>query len=148
MQFTLMPLCQALLVPWLYRWGNWQERLSDFLKVTWWLSGRASLLCFVLCFVFGCPTAYGVPGTGIRSEAQFRAAVTAWSFTPLCWAGQGVKEPASWCCRNASDPIVWQWELQDSLVFKELKLFKKLIYCYILFLSSFSCLCIIHSSIQ
>ena len=86
---------------------------------------ETSVLCafFYLCvisflknirnffFLFGRPVAYGVPRSGIRSKLQLQPCSNA----THC-AGPGI-EPASWCCRDATNPMVSQGELQK---YKEL----------------------------
>ena len=54
---------------------------------------------------FGHPLADGVPRPGIRSESQFRPMQDSLNHC----AKLGI-EPASWRCRDATNPVVSQWE--------------------------------------
>lgn len=65
---------------------------------------------YFLFFIFGCPSAYGVAGPGIRSEPQFQPQLQLqdlWILNPL--AGLGI-EPAFWHCRDAAHPTAPRWE--------------------------------------
>ena len=83
------------------------------------------LVCFVFCFFFfGHPMAYGVPGPGNRSKLQLWPVLLPpqcliRSFNPLCQAGV---RPASWCCRDATDPVMPQGELQGELFYSSIYL--------------------------
>ena len=48
-------------------------------------------------FIFGHPSAYGVPGSGVRSEPQVQPKQQLWQrqiLNPLCWAGDQTCIPA------------------------------------------------------
>ena len=56
--------------------------------------------------------AYGVPRSGIRSEAQLQPAAAVATPDPLTHCAWPGTEPASWHCREAADPIALQRELR------------------------------------
>ena len=68
---------------------------------------------FFCFFIFGYPVAYRVPGPGIGYKPQlwpYAAAVVTPHPLAHC-AGLGI-EPVSWHCRDATDPVMPQWEIQ------------------------------------
>ena len=82
-------------------------------QTLWWLSGKVGWL--IGCFLP--PHSIGVPRPGIRSEPQSQPTPrcgNSWSLTH--YARPGI-EPSSQDSQDAKDPIVPQWELQES-VFK------------------------------
>ena len=62
-----------------------------------------------LFFLFGCPTAYGIPRPGIRSGLQFWPILQLWQcqiLNPLCWAGDWTHVPAlQRCLRSHCDTV-------------------------------------------
>ena len=76
-----------------------------------WCAG-VDLYCLFLFFsFFGCHTAYGVPGPGIRYKLQPLPNLKMGQHqipNPLCWAGI---KPASQGSQDATDPVMPKWEL-------------------------------------
>ena len=70
------------------------------------------LCVYVFLFFFGCPTKNSQARDQIQAAA---AAYTAPVVTlgPLTHCAMLGIEPASWCCRDNTDPIVQWWEFQD-----------------------------------
>jgi len=81
------------------------------------LHGLLFVFLIFLFFAFDRPTAYGVPGLGIRSELQLQPCASAVAtLDPLTHcAGPGI-ELVSWYCREATDLFVPQWELHGLLI--------------------------------
>lgn len=68
-------------------------------------------ISMIFFFFFGHPVAYGVSRPGIRSECSCSLCHSCHKPDPLTHcAGWGTKL-ASWCCRDAANPIVSQLEL-------------------------------------
>ena len=68
-----------------------------------------------MLFLFFWPlSAYGIPGAGIKSKLPLQPKPQLWQrqilTNLLCWAGDGTWVPG---LRDAADPTVLQWELQD-----------------------------------
>ena len=61
-------------------------------------------------FFFGHPTAYEVPGLVLSLTCHLHCSCGNTGSLTHC-ARPGM-EPASWCCRDAADPVVLQSELQ------------------------------------
>jgi len=59
--------------------------------------------------------AYGIPRPGIRSEAELGPMIQCEIPDPLTLFLE-VTELVSWCCRDAANPTVPQWELQKLIV--------------------------------
>ena len=75
-------LNKAKLIHLLSKLGNWWVLFSFF---------------FSFLFFFGCPSAYGAHGPGVRSEPQPRTKLQLWQrqiLNPLFWAGDQTHTPA------------------------------------------------------
>ena len=93
--------------------------LFQFFFCSYKFEGKLFCVCRIGCwnfFFFYCSVAYGIPGPGIRSDHNHDLCYScsnAGSFNPLCWARI---KPSSWCCRDATDPVVPQQELPLSVL--------------------------------
>ena len=78
---------------------------------------------FIYLFIFGCPTAYGVPRPGMRTELQLPPKLQLqqyWNFNPLCQPGI---QSASQCSQDAAKPVVPEQKLKKNQYL--LKLYQK-----------------------
>lgn len=71
-------------------------------------------------FFFGHPSAYGVPGLGIRSKLQLQPKPQLQQCQTLTHRASLGIEPVSQCSQEAVDPVAPHWELHNNN-FKKLK---------------------------
>ena len=99
---VIKPLLPKHLCHWPSSWGQTLVRpgcsgFMEFLSSEWLenllkVTGALFFLLFIF-LIFGCPSAYGLPGPGIRSHPQFQPKLRQhWILNPPCRAGG---EPAS-----------------------------------------------------
>ena len=69
-------------------------------------------------FFFGLPAAYGIPGSGIRSELQLWPILSCSNAGSLTHCARPGIKPASQCSRNAAHPVEQQQELLQAVVLK------------------------------